>query len=84
MLLMILLRQNIQAKYYEIISDLNEADLIEGELDVHKWSSHREQEDLVWRAEMQLLDNILGNFEIAIKMIESGEAEKSIMEAENW
>lgn len=48
------------------------------------WVTHREQEDFVWTAEMQLLDDIKGNFEIAINMIESGEAEKSIIESENW
>ena len=77
-------RAGIQLKYHDIIHDLNEDELIEGELDAHKWSTHREQEDLVWTAEMQLLDDVKGNFEMAIKMIESGEAEKSIIEAENW
>ena len=81
---MIQLRQDIQLKYYDIIRDLRKDELIEGELDAHKWAAHREQEDLVWNAEMQLLDNIKGNFEIAINMIESGEAEKSIIESENW
>ena len=57
---------------------------MEGTLDEYKWATHREQEDLVWTAEMQLLDDIKGNFEIGIGMIESGEAERQIIQEENW
>ena len=49
-----------------------------------KWVTHREQGDLVGTAEMQLLDDIMGNFEIGILMIESGEAERQIIQEENW
>ncbi len=55
---------------------------MEGTLDEYKWVTHREQEVLVWTAEMQLLDDIKGNFEIGIGMIESGEAERQIIQEE--
>lgn len=38
----------------------------------------------MWTAEMQLLDDIKGNFEICIGMIEIGEAERQIIQEENW
>ena len=57
---------------------------MEGTLNEYKWATHREQENLVWTAEMQLLDDIKGTFEIGIGMIESGEAERQIIQEENW
>ena len=78
------LRESIQLKYFDIYDTLVKEDLIEGELDVGLFGITREHENEVWAAEMKTLDEIKVNFDIAIGMIESGEAEKSIMEAENW
>ena len=78
------LRETIQAKYFAIYENLLAEELIEGELDAAQWEVDREHENETWSSEMQLMDEIKVNFDIAINMIESGEAEKSIIEAENW
>ena len=78
------LREEIQIKYFSIYEELLGEDLIEGELDASVWGITREHENEVWDSELRLMSDIKTNFEIAINMIESGEAEKSIIDAENW
>lgn len=76
--------EEIQVKYFSIYEELLAEDLIEGELDANIWGITREHENETWDAELRLMSDIKTNFDIAINMIESGEAEKSIIEAENW
>lgn len=76
--------EEIQVKYFSIYEELLAEDLIEGELDASIWGITREHENETWDAELRLMSDIKTNFDIAINMIESGEAEKSIIEAENW
>ena len=78
------LREKIQAKYFSIYDELLAENLIEGELDASVWGITREHENEVWVSELRLISDIKTNFDIAIAMIESGEAEKSIIDAENW
>ena len=78
------LREAIQAKYFSIYEELLNENLIEGELDASIWGITREHETDTWNSELRLMSDIKTNFEIAINMIESGEAEKSIIDAENW
>ena len=78
------LREEIQVKYFSIYEELLAEDLIEGELDASIWGITREHENEVWDSELRLLSDIKTNFDIGITMIESGEAEKSIIGAENW
>jgi len=78
------LREVIQAKYFSIYEDLIAEDLIEGELDASVWGINREHETEIWDSELQLMSEIKTNFDIAIKMIESGEAEQAIIDSENW
>ena len=59
-------------------------DLIEGELDTSIWGITREHENEVWDSELRLMSNIKTNFDMAINMIESGEAEQAIIDDENW
>ena len=59
-------------------------DLIEGELDASVWGITRDHENEVWDSELSLMSDIKTNFDIGIAMIESGEAEQSIIDAENW
>ena len=77
------LREEIQAKYFSIYEDLIKEDLIEGELDANIWGINREHENETWASELKLIDEIKVNFDIAINMIESGEAEQAIIDAEN-
>lgn len=77
------LRETIQAKYFSIYDELPAEELIEGELDASDWGITREHENEVWDAEVRLMSEIKANFDLAIKMIESGEAEQSIIDAEN-
>ena len=41
-------------------------------------------ENETWDSEVRLMSEIKTNFDMAIKMIENGEAEQSIIDAENW
>lgn len=78
------LREEIQVKYFSIYEDLLADDLIEGELDASLWGISREHENETWDAELRLMSEIKTNFDIAINLIESGEAEQVIIDAENW
>lgn len=77
------LRRNIQEKYFSIYEELINEGLIEGELDASIWGITREIENETWDSELQLMSEIKTNFDIAIKMIESGDAEQSIIDEEN-
>ena len=78
------LREEIQGDYFSIYDELVAEELIEGELDASDWGINREHENEVWDSEVRLMGEIKANFDLAIKMIESGEAEQSIIDAENW
>ena len=78
------LREEIQSKYFSIYDELIAEDLIEGELDATIWGITREHENETWNSELRLMTDIKTNFDIAIHMIESGEAKKVIIDAENW
>lgn len=78
------LREDIQVKYFSIYEELLGEDLIDGELDASVWGITREHENEIWNSELRLMSEIKTHFDIAINMIESGEAEKSIIDAENW
>ena len=77
------LREEIQGDYFAIYDELQSEGLIEGELDASDWGINREHENDVWDAEVRLMSEIKSNFDLAIKMIESGEAEQSIIDDEN-
>ena len=78
------LREDIQFKYFSIYGELMDEKLIEGELDASIWGNTREHENETWDSEVRLMGDIKTNFDIALNMIESGEAEQSIIDAENW
>ena len=78
------LREDIQAKYFSIYEQLVNEELIEGELDAADWGLTRERENETWNTELRLISDIKTDFDIAINMIESGEAEKMIIEEGNW
>ena len=78
------LREEIQAKYFSIYEELLAEDLIEGELDASIWGITREHENEVWDSELRLMGDIKTNFDIAIHMIESGEAEQAIIDEGNF
>ena len=77
------LREEIQSDYFLIYDELLSEELIEGELDASDWGITREHENEVWDAELRLMSEIKANVDLAIKMIESGEADQSIIDAEN-
>ena len=77
------LREEIQVQYFSIYEELLTENLIEGELDASIWGITREHENETWDAELRLMSDIKTNFDIAISMIESGEAEQAIIDAEN-
>ena len=78
------LREEIQVKYFSIYEELVQEELIEGELDAGIWGITRDHENEVWDSELRLMSDIKTNFDIAIAMIESGEAEQAIIDDENW
>ncbi len=77
------LREEIQVKYFSIYEELLAEDLIEGEFDASVWGITREHENEIWDSELRLMSDIKTNFDIAISMIESGEAEQAIIDDEN-
>ena len=77
------LREEIQSKYFSIYDELIEEGLIEGELDASIWGITREQENETWDSELKLMSEIKTNFDMAINMIETGEAEQMIIDDEN-
>ena len=77
------LREEIQAKYFSVYEELLNEELIEGELDASIWGITRERENETWDSELQLMNEIKTNFDIAINMIETGEAEQMIIDDEN-
>ena len=66
-----------------VFGELLAEDLIEGELDASIWGITRDHENETWDAELRLMSDIKTNFDIAINMIESGEAEQAIIDEEN-
>lgn len=77
------LREEIQGDYFSIYDKLVSEELIEGELDASDGGITREHENEVWDAEVRLMSEIKANFDLAIKMIKSGGADQSIIDAEN-
>jgi len=77
------LREEIQAKYFSVYDELLNEELIEGELDASVWGITREKENETWDSELQIMSEIKTNFDLAIKMIETGEAEQMIIDDEN-
>lgn len=77
------LRENIQAKYFSVYDELLNEELIEGELDATIWGITREQENETLDSKLRLMSEIKTNFDLAIKMIESGDAEQLIIDDEN-
>lgn len=77
------LKENIQEKYFSIYEELLNEELIEGEFDASVWGITRESENETWDSELKLLSEIKTNFDIAIKMIESCEADQIIINEEN-
>ena len=77
------LREEIQSKYFSIYDELVNEDLIEGQLDAISWGIDREREVETWNAELSLLTEIKVNFDMAIAMIENGEADQAIINYEN-
>lgn len=75
--------EEIQAKYFSVYDELVNEELIEGELDASIWGITREKENETWDSEVQLMSEIKTNFDLAIKMIETGEAEQMIIDDEN-
>ena len=78
------LREEIQSKYFSIYDELIEEGLFEGELDASIRGITRNHENKTLDSDLQLMSEIKTNFDMAIKMIENGEAEQSIIDAENW
>lgn len=77
------LREEIQGDYFLIYEELLSEELIEGELDASDWGITRDHENEVWDAELRLMSEIKANFDLAIKRIDSGEANQSIIDVEN-
>lgn len=77
------LREEIQAKYFSVYDELLNEELIEGELDASIWGVAGDLENETWDSELQIMSEIKTNFDIAINMIETGEAEQMIIDDEN-
>ena len=77
------MREEIQVKYFSIFEELLAEDLVEGELSASDCGIIRDYENETWDSELRLMSDFKTDFDIAISMIESGEAEQAIIEDEN-
>lgn len=77
------LREEIPEKYFSIYGELVKEELIECKLDASDWGITRERENETWGSELRLMDEIKNNFEMGIKMIETGEADQMLIAEEN-
>ena len=78
-----ILRKEIQVKYFSIYGELLDEDLVEGELSASDWGIIRDHENEIWSSELRLMGDFKTEFDMAIAMIESGEAEQAIIDDEN-
>lgn len=78
-----ILRKEIQVKYFSIYEELLGEDLVEGELSASDWGIIRDHENEIWSSELRLMGDFKTEFDMAIAMIESGEAEQAIIDDEN-
>ena len=77
------LRENIQEKYFSVYDELLSEDLINDVLDGSDWALIREHEKETWDAESNMMLEIKEQLELAMSMIESGEADRMYIEAQN-
>lgn len=77
------LRESIQLKYFTIFENIKNSDLVDGDLDANLWGYNRNNEKEVWKSELDLIMEIKNSLDFAIELIESGEAEKRIIDEEN-
>ena len=77
------LRENIQEKYFSIYEELLSEDLINDVVDASEWASIRDQEKETWDTESNMMLEIKEQLELAMSMIESGEADRMYIEAQN-
>ena len=74
-------RKEIQEKYFEVMKNLNDNGL-ETEIDYSRWEKLRSSEDSEWRLELDELSRLNYEVEEALKLLETGEIEKMIIEEE--
>ncbi len=74
-------RKEIQEKYFEVMKNLNDNGL-ETEIDYSRWEKLRSSEDSEWKLELDELTRLNYEVEEALKLLESGEIEKMIIEEE--
>lgn len=75
--------KKFRKKYFSIYGELVKEELIECKLDASDWGITRERENETWGSELRLMDEIKNNFEMGIKMIETGEADQMLIAEEN-
>lgn len=74
-------RKEIQEKYFEVMKNLNDNGL-ETEIDYSRWEKLRSSEDNEWKLELDELSRLNYEVEEALKLLETGEIEKMIIEEE--
>ena len=74
-------RKEIQEKYFEVMKNLNDNGL-ETEIDYSRWEKLRSSEDSEWKLELDELSRLNYEVEEALKLLETGEIEKMIIEEE--
>ena len=74
-------RKEIQEKYFEVMKNINDNGL-ETEIDYSRWEKLRSSEDSEWKLELDELSRLNYEVEEALKLLETGEIEKMIIEEE--
>ena len=76
------LREAIQMKYFAIFEDIQKNDLVDGEINVNLWAHNRDNENNVWKDELDKIQEIKNSLDVGIELIESGIAEEMIIQEE--
>ena len=77
------LRQSIQLDFFNIFENIKKDNLLEGDIYANEWAYNRENENNVWNNELDFILEIKNSLDYAIELIESGEAEKTIINKEH-
>ena len=76
------LRQSIQMDFFNIFENIKKDNLLECDIDANEWAYNRENENNAWNNELDFIWEIKNSLDYAIELIESGEAEKTIINEE--
>ena len=76
------LRQDIQAKYFEILEKIDASELANVDVSYEKWSEVREYENTNWNEEISVISDFQYYLKELINQLDDGTMERLIIEEE--